>query len=124
MSEKKVVMNTSINWQEQIAVIAGPYEGNRKGWLSRAARKANTTYRAIKGLYYGEYTNPSLSTAQSILSAADQARIQEAQKDAQFVAEVFSRHAQTLANVDADFHRPSIDALIEAARVIGGRDRS
>lgn len=43
-----------VNWQNEIGVIAGPYDGNRKGWLSRAARRANVTYRTVKALCEAE----------------------------------------------------------------------
>lgn len=111
-----------INWHDQIGVIAGPYNGNRKSWLSRAARRANVTYRTVKSLYYGESTNPRHSVATSILSAAEKARIEEAQRDASHLSQIYYRRAEALAAIDADFHRPEIDALVEAARILGRGD--
>jgi len=111
-----------VNWQNEIGAIAGPYDGNRKGWLSRAARRANVTYRTVKSLYYGESTNPRHSVATSILSAAEKARIEEAQRDASHLSQIYYRRAEALAAIDADFHRPEIDALVEAARILGGGD--
>jgi hypothetical protein len=111
-----------VNWQNEIGVIAGPYDGNRKGWLSRAARRANVTYRTVKALYYGESTNPRHSVAASILSAAELARIEDARRDASEIAQIYYRRAETLAAIDEDFHRTEIDALIEAARILGGGD--
>lgn len=125
MSEKlsrKSPMSRVINWQSEIELIAGPYDGNRKGWLSRAARVSGATYRQIKGLWYGEISDPKHSVATSILTAADKARIKEAASDANTVASFFDSHAQALANVDADFHREQIDAFREVARVIGSRN--
>lgn len=119
--EKRSEMS-SIDWQNEIADIAGPFDGNRKGWLSRAARRADTTYRQVKALYYGETTNPRHSVASNILSAAENARIQEARRDAKETAELFCRHAAALAAIDEDFHRSEIDALLSFARRIGGRD--
>lgn len=124
MPEKKADMSTAVNWQSEIADIAGPYTGNKKGWLSRAAIKANATYRQIKGLYYGEYRNPSHALAKSILTAAEQARIQEARRDALATANLLHRHAEMLASTDPDFHRDSIDAFREVARVLGGKNSS
>lgn len=122
MPEKKADMSTAVNWQNEIADIAGPYTGNKKGWLSRAAMRANASYRQIKGLYYGEYRNPRYALAQRIRSAAEQARIQEARRDALATANLLYRHAEALANTDPDFHRQSIDAFREVARVLGGGD--
>lgn len=124
MSEKKVAMSAAVNWQEQIERIAGPYDGNRKSWLSRAAKRANTTYRLMKGLYYGEYKNPGFTVANSILSAADQARIDEARRDAQKVVGIYESSAARLTSIDPDFHREQIDALVSAARILRGLDRA
>lgn len=48
--------------------------------------------------------------------------VNEARRDALTVAEIYRRHAEALAFSDPDFHRPEIDALVEAARIISGRD--
>lgn len=117
-------MSRAINWQDEIEVIAGPYSGNRKHWLSQAARRAGVSYRQIKGLFYAETNDPKLSVASKVLSAAEQARLEEARRDARMVAEILYRHAETLAQTDEDFHRNSIDGLIETARAISNRDRT
>src|SRR5690349_19400162 len=116
MSEKVSKMGRAINWQDEIGMIAGPYSGNRKGWLAKAARVANVSYRQVKALYYGEVSNPRLDTALSLIKAAEQARLKEARRDAEQVAEIYRRHAEALAVADQDFHRPEIDALLTAAR--------
>lgn len=122
MSEKKAGMGTAVDWRNEIEVIAGPFAGNRKGWLARAARKAGASYRQFKSLYYGETSNPRHDLACRVLSASQQARINEARRDALTVAEIYRRHTEALAFSDPDFHRPEIDALVEAARIISGRD--
>jgi len=122
--EKSSRMSTAVNWQQEIGAIAGPYEGNRKGWLARASHRAGVSFRQIKALYYGQTSNPRHDTAARVLSAADKARQQEARRDALMVADVFNRHAAALANIDPDFHRPEIDAFLAAARAISGRDRT
>ena len=120
--EKASRVSKAVNWQDEITAIAGPYDGNRKSWLSRAARRADVTYRQMKSLWCGQTTNPRHKTASSVLSAADQARLQEARRDAIQLAEIYHQRAEALAHVDADFHRPEIDALVTAARILGGRD--
>ena len=121
VSEK---MDTAINWQNEIGAIAGPFDGNRKGWLARAARAAKVPLRQVKALYYGESDDPKLSVGMKIMSAAEQARIGEARKDAAVVAGIYRRHAEALAVADPDFHRPEIDALLTAARILGNRNSS
>ena len=123
-SEEKIVVYRTLDWQEQIATIAGPRQPSdtRESWLARAARKSGASFWHIKALFYGQLTDPKYSIAYKILSAADRARIQEAQRDATVVANFFNSHAQALANVDPDFHRSQIDAFVEAARIVSGRD--
>lgn len=118
MPEKKADMSSAVNWHDEISTIAGTFDGNRKGWLSRAARKADTTYRQVKALYYGESKNPRHSVAVKILSAADQARIEEARRDGEKLARIY----QNMARVDEDFYRIQIDAFIAALRDGGSAD--
>lgn len=57
-------------------LIAGPYDGNRKGWLSRAAARAHVSYRQIRALWYGETSDPKFSVANSVLGAGAKARLE------------------------------------------------
>lgn len=120
MEKQSGLKMSATDWSAEIEVIAGPYSDNRKGWLAKAARKAGTSFRQIKALYYRETIDPRNSVAEQIRAAALEARMREARRDAQQVADLLNRHAQALANVDPDFHRESIDALLTTARVIGG----
>lgn len=115
-------MGKAINWAHEVEQIAGPFSGNRKGWLSTAARRAGVTYRQIKALYYGEIVDPKLSVATSVLSAADHARIAESRRDMARLADIYQRTAETLNAVDQDFHREQIDALKHAARIVSSLD--
>jgi hypothetical protein len=125
MPEKKdEKMGQAVNWADEIGMIAGPFDGNRKSWLARAARSAGVTYRQIKALYYGEHDDPRHSVGMKLLGAAQEARIQRAKCDALNVAEFFSRHAQALSDNDPDLHRERIDAFVATARAIGSRDRA
>lgn len=120
MPEKKAEeMEQAISWPDEIGTIAGPFGGNRKSWLARAARVAGVTYRQIKALYYGEHGDPRHSVGMKLLAAAQDARVQRARCDARNVAEFFSRHAQALADVDPNLNRKRIDEFVAAARAIG-----
>lgn len=123
-SDGKRKMSIAVNWSQMIGAIAGPMQpgDTRESWLSRAARRAGISYRQAKALRYGEVTDPKFSVANSVLSAADRARIEEARRDALYVANLCHQHAETLARVDENSHRPEIDALVETARILGGRD--
>lgn len=120
-SDENIVMNRTLDWQSEITLIAGPRQPSdtRESWLARAARKAGISFWHVKALFYGELTDPKYSVASKIISAAEKARIQEAQRDAKVVANFFNSHAQALSNIDPDFHRDQIDAFVEAARIVG-----
>lgn len=110
-------MPRSIDWQCEIEIIAGPYDGNRKGWLSRAARKSGATYRQIKALWYGESVNPKVSVAIDVLTAA-----QDAREEARRLATQFESLAGAMNASDPDFYSEDVLALIHAARAVRGLD--
>ena len=124
LSDEKIVMNRTIDWQSEIAVIAGPYGRNetRESWLQRAARNSRSTFWHIKSLWYGELKDPKYSVAFKILSAADQARKREMQRNVEKASALYLLHAQRLEAIDPDFHREQIDVLVGAARIIGERN--
>lgn len=124
-----------VNWGEQIGIIAGEFRptDTKESWLGRAysevkklnpERAKKLTFRHFSDLFYGRVSDPKYSVASSVLTAADQARIEEAKRDAQVVAKFFNSHAQALAGIDPDRNRSDINAFIEAARIISGGNRS
>jgi hypothetical protein len=122
MSEKangNIVMYRTVNWQEEIAAIAGPYSPNdtRESWLNRAARKSGATYWHCKALFYGELTDPKYSVAYKVLSAAEKARAKASQ-----LASRFETIAGALNAADPDFHSHSVLELVNAARALRGLD--
>ena len=119
MPEKLGGKMNAINWHRQVELIAGPYEGNRKSWLSRAARKSGATYRQVKSLYYGECTDPKTSVALGVLSAAEKAR-----NEASELASRFDSLAGAMNASDSDFYGEDVVALIHAARRLRGLDRA
>lgn len=111
-------MITAIDWKNQIEDIAGPYDGNRKSWLSRAARRASVSYRQIAGLYYDQVKDPKFSVASSVLSAAEQARIEATRKEASVLASRFAVTAEGLNAKDPDFFSAEINSLECAAHLL------
>lgn len=122
LKDGKRKMSVAVNWQREIEQIAGPYEGNRKAWLAGAARAAKCNYRQVKALYYEETTDPKHSVASKILSAADQARLNQAKQNVQLAAQNYATHAAALERLDPDQYREQIDALVNAARLLGERN--
>jgi hypothetical protein len=105
--------------RELVAAVAGPrsWGENRKSWLSRAARSAGVTFRQAKALFYGEITDPEHKAARRMKEAA-------ARHEAKQLAGQFEGLAVSLNQRDADFHSADIAALLSAARVLRGLDRT
>ncbi len=122
--DEKIVMNRTVDWASEISTIAGPYSPNdtRESWLQRAARKSQSTYWHVKALFYGELKDPKYSVAFKILSAADRARIQEAQRNVANAETICREHIARLESIDPDFHREQIIALRTSLDLIGARD--
>lgn len=126
MDRNKKMSSHVIDWKNEIGAVAGPFLPNdtKQSWLSRASRRCSVSLRHLQSIYYGHVTDPKHSVASSILSAADQARLEEARRDAAKLADIYQTTAQTLVNIDPDFHRGQIDALVSAARILGALDRT
>lgn len=67
------------------------------------ARRASVSYRQIAGLYYDQVKDPKYSVASSVLSAAEQARIEATRKEATVLATRFAVTAEGLNAKDPDF---------------------
>lgn len=129
MSENRdgnVVAYRTVGWRGEIAAIAGPIQPNdtRESWLARAARKAAVPHRHIKALFYGEMADPKYSVAYKVLSAAQKARIEAAKLDASALSGKFETIAEGMLNADKDFYSADAAALLDAARILRGVDRS
>jgi hypothetical protein len=129
--QDKKLMNAITNWEKEIGTIAGPFlpTDTKDSWLGRAHREIaklnpKVSLRHVKSLFYGHVQDPKHSVASSVLSAADRARLEAARRDARQLAETYRSAANALANIDENFHRGDIDALVHAARVLGSVDRT
>ena len=106
--------------RQSIAIVAGPFEGNRKGWLARVPRKVSTvTFRTVKALWYGEIDDPGHWAARDIKRAAS---VIEARKEAAALADQYQNIIGGLRASDEDFYRAEITRLERIARILGGQD--
>jgi hypothetical protein len=117
MVEKSSKMST----REAMITLAGrpPGYGELPRWLSKIAKSAGISFRTARSLWNEEISDPEHLAAKAV---RQQARIEEAKRDAAIVANFFNSRAQALANIDADFHREQIDAFVAAARALGDRN--
>lgn len=103
-----------------MTIVAGPFEGNRKGWLAGVPRKVSTvTFRTVKALWYGEIVNPDHWAARDIKRAAD---VIEARKEAAALADQYQNIIGGLRARDEDFYSTEIARLERIARILGGQD--
>lgn len=108
--------------QDAISTLAGPYTGNRKGWLATAARKVKgVSHRTIKALWYGEIDREDHLAAQAVKR---QAAIVAARREASDLASQYETIAGGLSARDENVYRADIAALLHAARVLRDVDRS
>lgn len=114
-------MTGAINWKAEVTWACGPLApgDTRESWLARGARRSRVTFRQIKSLFYEETTDPKFSVAESVRSAAAQAR-----REAAELATRFESIAGGLNATDPDFHREDVAALIQSARTLRGLDRA
>ena len=115
MSEKASGMSSV---QEAIGVLAGPFEGNRKGWLGRVKVKG-VSYRTVKAIWYREIDDDGHLAAQAIKRAAELAKAKQEAKD---LAAAYEQIARGLNVTDQDFHREDVAALVHAARILRGQN--
>jgi hypothetical protein len=113
---------SEMNARQSIAIVAGPYEGNRKSWLARVPRRVSTvTFRTVKALWYGEIENPEHWAMRDIKRAAD---VIAARKEAQGLADQYQIIIGGMRASDEDFYSTEIARLERIARILGGQDRT
>jgi len=115
--DRKRKMFIQFNWKNEISAAAGPYQGNRKNWLARAAYKSGTTIQQITSLYYGKCKDPKTSIALGVLSAAETART-----EAGALATKFEMAAGVLNESSKDRNREDVFTLLRAARALRDLD--
>jgi hypothetical protein len=113
--------------REAIATVAGPREwgATRDSWLASAARKTKTiSTRMMRSLWSGEINEQLHPNHWAIREIRLQASIAQARKDALNVADQYETIARQLVNTNPDFHSEDVSALVHAARILRGLDRS
>jgi hypothetical protein len=114
--------SSEMSTRQSIAIVAGPFEGNRKGWFARVPRKVPTvTFRTVRALWYGEIDDSNHWAAREIKRAA---AVIEARKEAHALADQYQKIIGGLRASDADFYSTEIARLERIARILGGSDSS
>jgi hypothetical protein len=121
----------AVNWANEITDLAGPFlpTDTKESWLSRAHRRVQrvndkVSFKMVERLFYGRVADPKFSVASSVLSAAEQARIEAARREAAQLAQRFETIAGGLNAKDSDFYSAHVSALIDAADKLRDLDRT
>lgn len=116
--------------RNEIAIVAGPKEWSdtRGSWLARVPKavrralgteKETVSHRAVRGLWYGEITDPDHHAARDVRRAAE---IIKARKEAAALASNYQTLIGKMNASDPDFFSAEIARLERVARLLGGRD--
>ena len=118
--------------RKEIAIVAGPmgWDDTRESWLSRVpgrvrrvlkTEKETVSFRIVKSLFYGEIDDPDHWAARDIRRAA---QLIKARNEASALADQYEAIAGGLNATDPDFYSQDVAALVHAARILRGLDRS
>lgn len=118
MLEKASVMSSV---HAAIESLAGPFNGNRKSWLSSVAKATGVSYRTVKSFWYGEIQDEEHLAAKAIKQKATRLKAQQEAKD---LATQFESIAGGLNASDPDFYSADIAALVHASRILRDLDRA
>jgi hypothetical protein len=111
--------------REAITILAGPYNGNRDRWLANAAKAVEgVTFRTMRSLWHGEINDPDHLAAKAVRERAETIQKEKARNDASKLAGIYKNAAKAMENVDPNFYRDQIDALVRAARILSAMDRT
>lgn len=110
--------------RKEIAVIAGPrnWGETKESWLAKVAPKVKTvSHRTVKAIWYGEISDAYHWAIRDIRRAA---QVVQAQREAAALADKLETIIGGLNATDADFHGPTVAALVGTLRKLRGEDRS
>lgn len=103
--------------------VAGspPGYGEQPRWLHAVAGKIGSSYRTARSLWLGEIKNPEHWAAKAVRREAE---IAKAKREAAELASQFEKLAGRLDAKGQNTYSADVAALLDAARVIRGLDRT
>ncbi|OAF05440.1 hypothetical protein AYJ54_00610 [Bradyrhizobium centrolobii] len=103
--------------------VAGspPGYGEQPRWLTAVAKQIGTSYRTARSLWLGEIDDPDHWAAKAVKR---EAAIAKAKREAAELAKQFENLAGKLNAKHQDIYSADVAALLDAARVIRGLDRT
>lgn len=107
-----------------IITVAGshPEWGGQKRWLMNAAKKVQgVSFRTMRSLWLNEISDPNHWAAREVKR---QAEIIKARREAADLATQFESIAGAMNATDPDFYSADATALLQAARIVRGLDRT
>jgi hypothetical protein len=120
MLQKLVKMSV----REAINILAGPRDwgDTRDSWLARAAKRVEgVSFRTVRSLWYGTINNENHWAARAIQREAE---LTKARQEAKKLAATYESIARGLDVTNTNSNSADVAALLHAARVLRGLDRS
>lgn len=99
-----------------------PAYGEQPRWLQVVADKVGITFRTARSIWNGEIEDENHLAVRRLRQVLQEETLRKARRDAQQVAGLYRQYAETLAATDPNSNRSEIDALLTAARILGGRN--
>lgn len=109
--------------QDAMIDLAGtaPRHGELPNFLRSIARNAGISFRTARSLWNGEIADPEHKALQKVKREARQAK---ARREARDLAAQYETIADGLNAKDQDFYSADVAALVHAARILRGTDRT
>jgi hypothetical protein len=97
-----------------------------KAAIDRAAKRVGLPTQRVENLWYGEARIVKAEEMDAIRRADDarQAKEQSAREQAAELGSLFAGVAERLRQIDPDFYRDNVAALLDAAGALGAVDRA
>lgn len=108
--------------REAMITLAGgpPAYGAQARWLSNVATKVGASYRTARSLWLNEIKNPDHWAAREVRR---QAELEKARREASALASTFENIAGG-TNANTNLSSSDVAALVHAARILRGMDRT
>jgi hypothetical protein len=98
-----------------------PMHGELPRWLESVAKSVGISFRTARAIWNGEISNPDHLAIKELKRLAV---VESARREAALLAQRFETIAGGLNAKDPDFHSADVSALVHAARILRGLDRT
>jgi hypothetical protein len=115
--------SSKMSAREAMIELAGrpPMHGELERWLLDVSKTAGLSFRTTRSIWNNEIKKPDHLAVKELKRMA---AIESSRREAALLAQRFETIARGLHAKDADFHSEDVSALLHAARIVRGLDRT